>query len=121
MLASVTSRAPAHSFIRRFQRILLRLSEPPPTIRFKAPGAVKQAESRSLAAVRDEFLGWQDRLAERLREADGLDLRKARHRSPMPGWRWTLGTFFAITLAHERRHIWRREESLRKEPAFPKA
>jgi hypothetical protein len=102
------------------QRIFLRLSEPPPRIRFKAPRAVKQAETRPLAAVRDEFLEWQDRLGERMRQADGLDLRRARHRSPMPGWRWTLGTFFAITLAHERRHIWQARE-VRKEPAFPKA
>jgi hypothetical protein len=101
------------------QRIFLRLNEPPPKIKFKAPGKVKQTQARPLAPVRDEFMAWQDRLGERIQQADGLDLRRARSGSPMPGWRWTLGTFFAISLAHERRHIWQARE-VRKEPAFPK-
>ena len=102
------------------QRIFLHLSEPPPKLRFKAPGTVKQAQARPLTIVRDEFLSWQDRIGERIRQADGLDLRRARAGSPLPGWRWTLGTFFAVTLAHERRHIWQARE-IRKEAAFPPA
>jgi hypothetical protein len=70
--------------------------------------------------VHRDFLTWQDRLGERIQQADGLDLQKARHRSPMPMpmWQWSLGTFLAITLAHERRHIWQAREVI-KSPGFP--
>jgi len=100
------------------QRIFLRLSEPPPRIRFKAPGAVKPKLTRPLAAVRSDFMTWQDRLDERIRQADGLDLQRARHRSPMPLWQWSLGTFLAVALAHERRHIWQARE-VRNASGFP--
>jgi hypothetical protein len=100
------------------QRIFLRLSEPPPKIRFKAPGAVKPKHVRPLAAVRGDFITWQDRLDERIRQADGLDLRRARHRAPMAFWRWSLGTFLAVALAHERRHIWQARQ-VRNAAGFP--
>ena len=101
-----------------FQRLFVRLSEPPPALRFKAPGAVKPTQTRPLSVVRSDFLRWQDSLGARIRQADGLDLKRARHRSPMPLWRWSLGTFLAVTLAHERRHIWQARE-VRKTPGFP--
>ena len=67
----------------------------------------------------DGFLRWQDVLAERIRAADGLDLRRARRRSPiLPLFTWSLGTMFALTLAHERRHIWQARQ-VRNEKAFP--
>ena len=100
------------------QRWFLTVSEPPPKLRFKAPGKVKQKAPRPLSDVRQEFLDWQDRLAERIRLADGLDLRRASHSSPLPLWRWTLGTYFAVCLAHERRHIWQARQ-VRIEPGFP--
>lgn len=102
------------------QRIFLRLSEPPPKLRFKAPRAVKPQQTRPLAAVRGDFMMWQDRLGERIRQADGFDLQRARHGSPMPFWRWSLGTFLAVTLAHERRHIWQARE-VRNAAGFPQA
>jgi hypothetical protein len=69
--------------------------------------------------VRQEFLDWQDRLAERIRLADGLDLRLASHASPLPLWQWTLGTYIAVCLAHERRHIWQARQ-VRNERGFPR-
>jgi hypothetical protein len=36
----------------------------------------------------------------------------------MPLWTWSLGTFIAVMLAHERRHIWQARE-VRKATAFP--
>ena len=100
------------------QRIFLRLSEPPPKIRFKAPGAFKPRQIRPLEDVRTEFMMWQDRFGERIRNADGLDLQRARHRSLMPVWKWSLGTFLAVALAHERRHIWQARE-VASAPGFP--
>jgi hypothetical protein len=102
------------------QRIFLRLSEPPPKIRFKAPAAVKPKQTRPLTTVRNDFMTWQDRLGDRIRQADGLDLRRARHPSPMPLWQWSLGTFLAVMLAHERRHVWQARE-VRKTSGFPRS
>jgi hypothetical protein len=100
------------------QRIFLRMSEPPLKLRLRAPGVVKPQLARPLAAVRSDFMAWQDRLDERIRQADGLDLQRARYRSPMPLWQWSLGTFLAVSLAHERRHIWQARE-VRNATGFP--
>jgi hypothetical protein len=101
-----------------FERIFLRLSEPPPRIRFRAPGAFRPAAARSPDDVGREFMDWQEKLGERLAHADGLDLRRARHRSPAIGiFRWSLGTMFAVMLAHQRRHIWQARQVL-NQPGF---
>ena len=102
------------------QRMFLRLSEPPPHVRFKAPPLVRPASQRPLDAVRREFMEWQDRLGQRLRQADGLDLFRARQASPLRIWRWSLGTYIAVMLAHERRHIWQARQ-VRNERGFPAA
>jgi hypothetical protein len=69
----------------------------------------------------DGFAQWQDRLEERVRAADGLDLRRARQRSPVfPLVKWSLGTMLALVLAHERRHIWQARQ-VRNERQFPKS
>jgi hypothetical protein len=101
-----------------FQRLFLRISEPPPRIRFKAPRLVQPAADRPVDVVRREFMEWQDRLGERLLQADGLDLCRARHPSALRLWRWSLGTFFSVMLAHERRHIWQARQ-VRTDPRFP--
>ena len=89
------------------ERLVLRSTEPPPGMRFMAPRVLVPASGRPMAVVLGEFMDWQDRLDERLRLADGLDLRRARARSPaFPLFVWSLGSLFAITLAHERRHLW---------------
>jgi hypothetical protein len=90
-----------------FERICLRANEPPPRLRMRAPRVLVPAPDKPMAAVLTEFTEWQERLGERIRLADGLDLRRARGRSPaFPLITWSLGSMFAITLAHERRHLW---------------
>ena len=60
-----------------------------------------------MAEIVAEFMDWQDKFGDTIRLADGLDLRRARGRSPaFPLVKWSLGSQFAITLAHERRHLW---------------
>jgi hypothetical protein len=104
-----------------FERLFLRFSEPPPKIRFRAPASFRPAANKPTEGVRREFMDWQEKLAERLRDADGLDLRRARQRSPAIGvFRWSLGTIFAVMLAHERRHIWQARR-VRNQPGFPAA
>jgi DinB family protein len=90
-----------------FERLFLRSTEPPPGLRFPAPRVLRPAPGKPMAAILSEFTEWQARLDERLRQADGLDLKRARARSPaFPLFAWSLGSLFAITLAHERRHLW---------------
>lgn len=100
------------------ERLFLRLSEPPPRVRFRAPRVVTPAPDQALDLVRGEFLDWQNWLADRLGRADGLDLRRARHRAPTGPLRWSLGTYFAVMLAHERRHIWQARQ-VRNDSGFP--
>jgi DinB family protein len=90
-----------------FERLFLRLTEPPPGLRFPAPRVFLPAPGKPMTVILSEFMDWQNRLDERLRQADGLDLRRARSRSPaFPLFAWSLGALFAITLSHERRHLW---------------
>jgi hypothetical protein len=102
-----------------FERLFLRMSEPPPKVRFRAPAAFRPAAASAPDGVRREFTEWQEKLGERLVQADGLDLRRARHRSPAIGiFHWSLGTMFAVMLAHQRRHIWQARQVL-TQPGFP--
>jgi hypothetical protein len=104
-----------------FERLFIASNEPPPKRRFRAFKRFRPAAGKPVAAVMDEFLQWQDRLGERVRQADGLDLRRARRRSPiLPLLTWSLGTMFALTLAHERRHIWQARQ-IRNASGFPSA
>jgi len=101
-----------------FERWCVRTNDAPARRRFKAPRPVRPAASRPVDAVRAEFLRWQDELDKRLRDADGLDLHRAKQQSPIPLVKWSLGTYFQLMLAHERRHIWQARE-VRQHPSFP--
>ena len=103
------------------ERIVLRLTEPPPRLRTRAPKALQPTDdpSRSASRVMREFMEWQAAIDERIRRADGLDLKRMRERSPaLPLVKWSLGTMLAITLAHERRHLWQARE-VRNDKRFP--
>lgn len=90
-----------------FERLFLRATEPPPRLRMPAPKVLRPAPDKRMEAIVSEFMEWQDRLGARIRQADGLDLRRARGRSPaFPLLAWSLGSLIAVTLAHERRHLW---------------
>jgi hypothetical protein len=53
------------------------------------------------------FRAYQVQYVDRLRQANGLDLTRARVRSPILRWlKLPLGTAFAFTTSHERRHLW---------------
>jgi len=96
----------AHSL---FERLFIRSMEPPPGFRFRAPKplAPAAAPSQPMADIVREFMGWQDQLSDRIRRSDGIDLQRTRVQSPAsPLVAWSLGGMFALTLAHERRHLW---------------
>jgi len=90
-----------------FERLFLASNEPPPRLRMKAPKLIVPAPAKPMAEIVAEFMDWQEQLGERIRRADGLDLRRARGKSPLLSvLSLSLGAMFAITLAHERRHLW---------------
>ena len=101
-----------------FERWCVKTNDAPPRMRFKAPKRVQPAPNKPIDTVRAEFLRWQDELGRRLRDADGLDLRRAKHKSPIPLVKWSLGAYFQLMLSHERRHIWQARQ-VRQNPAFP--
>lgn len=101
------------------QRSFVRLMEPPPAIRVRTPGSFTPVYGATPDAVINDFLGWQDQFLTRLQQADGLDLRRVRARSPVLPWlRYGLGIAFAAYLAHERRHIWQARQ-VRSNGGFP--
>lgn len=82
------------------ERIVLRFTEPPPRIRTPAPKSLRpQAEpNKPAATVIREFQDFQAAIDERILRADGLDLKRARERSPaLPIIKWSLGTLLAIS------------------------
>ena len=87
----------------------------------KALQGVKEhqpAPTLSIEQVRSELVRWQDELARRLRDADGLDLRRAKEVFPVWPFKWSLGAFFQMMLAHQRRHTFQARQ-VRQNPAFP--
>ena len=98
---------------------IVRLSEPPPKGRVKAPKVFRPQAGRPLDSVVPKFMELQDRLLERLRPANGLDLWRTKIRSPaMALLRLSLGETFALLTGHERRHLWQAEQ-VKGDPGFP--
>ena len=92
-----------------FSRWMIASMEPPPKRRMKTFNIFVPAppDAQPLAALLPEFLKVRDQLAERVRQADGLDLGRNRVVSPVtPLLRLPLGAEFAFLLAHDRRHLW---------------
>jgi hypothetical protein len=66
------------------------------------------------------FRAYQVQYIDRLRQANGLDLARARVRSPVSKWIvMPLGTGFAAMTAHERRHLWQAGRIV-DAPGFPR-
>jgi hypothetical protein len=65
------------------------------------------------------FRAYQVQYIDRLRQANGLDLGRARVRTPVATWlRMSLGSGFALLAAHERRHLWQARR-ITQMPGFP--
>ena len=87
-------------------RLMVYLNQPPPRLRASAPKAFQPEPGRSRHNVMAAFRAYQVQYVDRLRQANGLDLARARVASPALRWvRMPLGSAFAMTLAHERRHL----------------
>lgn len=103
-----------------FSRWMIRSMEPPPKRRMKTfPSfAVPAGGTHSPDVVLSEFLTVRDQLAERVRQADGLDLRGIKAVSPVNRLlRLPLGAYFQFVIAHDRRHVWQAQQ-VRHAPGF---
>jgi hypothetical protein len=103
----------------------VRQMEPPPRRRFKAPAVFRPspqtAPPRKRTDIEAAFRGYQVQFVDRLRQAQGVDLGKARVPSPAAKWlRFPLGSAFALMAAHERRHLWQARQ-LQIRPDWPRA
>jgi hypothetical protein len=89
--------------------------EPPPRVRLKAPAILHPVPERPRQEIMAAFRAYQVQYTDRLRQANGIDLARARVRSPSPYWvPVPLGSAFALTAAHERRHLWQARQVIAK-------
>ena len=88
-------------------RFVVRSMEPPARVRLRAPKTFHPPPSRSRHEIMAAFRAYQVQFIDRLRQANGLDLARAKVSSPASKWiRLPLGSGFALMTAHERRHLW---------------
>jgi DinB family protein len=100
-------------------RMFLRILEPPPRFRTKTPSAFRPPSGRTRHEIMAAFRAYQVQYVDRLRQANGLDLARARVRSPVASWMvFPLGCGFAAMTAHERRHLWQARQ-VTHAPGFP--
>jgi hypothetical protein len=101
-------------------RMFVRMLEPPPRFRVKTPAAFQPPPSRTRHEIMAAFRAYQVQYVDRLRQTNGLDLARARVRSPVASWLvFPLGCGFAAMAAHERRHLWQ-ARSVMEAPGFPR-
>ena len=102
-------------------RTLVRTVAPPPRFRVRAPKEFQPAPSRGKQETLAAFRAYQVQFIDRLRQANGLDLARARVQSPAASFlRIPLGSGFSLMVAHERRHMYQAHHVTR-DPAFPTA
>jgi len=100
-------------------RLFVRLNEPPVRLRVKAPQRVHPGPERPRREIIAAFRAYQVQYIDRLRQANGLDLARARVRSPVGKWiPIPLGSGFGLMAAHERRHLWQARR-VTEAPGFP--
>jgi hypothetical protein len=76
-------------------------------LRLEAPDEVRPATTgRTRREILAAFRAYQLQYIDRLRQANGVDLARARVRMPAASWlRIPLGSGFALMVAHTRRHL----------------
>lgn len=87
-------------------RLHVYFAQPSTRIRARAAARLLPAPGRPRSEIMAAFRAYQVQYIDRLRQANGLDLARARVASPAIAWlRIPLGSAFALTIAHERRHL----------------
>jgi hypothetical protein len=87
-------------------RLSVRFGDTPALMRLKAAHDVQPGAGRTRREILAAFHAYQVQYTDRLRQANGIDLARARVRVPSSSWiRIPLGSGFALLLAHSRRHL----------------
>ena len=101
-------------------RLSVYFVSPSARLRVKAPGQFLPAPDRPKHEVLAAFRAYQVQYVDRLRQANGLDLARARASSPVARWlRIPLGSSFAMMVAHEHRHLAQARRVI-ESPGFPR-
>lgn len=107
----------SYNVIGRFATALM---EPPARVNVKAPKLFHPPATRPRQEIMAAFRAYQVQFIDRLRAANGIDLARAKVSSPSSPWlRFSLGSGFALMLAHERRHLWQARNVTRRSE-FPR-
>ena len=87
-------------------KMMVYFAQPTRGLRTRAPLVFRPTPGRSRHDIMAAFGAYQIQYIDRLHQANGLDLARARVTSPVMRWvRMPLGSSFAAMLAHERRHL----------------
>jgi DinB superfamily len=87
-----------------FGRLSVRFIDAP--LRLKAPEDVLPGTGRTRREILNAFRAYQVQYIDRLRQANGVDLARARVRMPVSSWlRIPLGSGFELMIVHSRRHL----------------
>jgi hypothetical protein len=90
-------------------------------LRLKASDGIQPIEGRTRREILAAFRAYQVQYIDRLRQANGIDLARARVRMPTTSWlRIPLGSGFALTVGHARRHLAQAKKVIEAED-FPTA
>lgn len=85
----------------------VRSMEPPPRMRVRTFRTLEPTRNRSGMDILREFVATQNGLIAALKTASGVDLGRAKFRSPFVRvLRLSVGQGFGALLAHNRRHLW---------------
>ncbi|MGH9851772.1 MAG: DinB family protein [Blastocatellia bacterium] len=99
--------------------LLIHLMEPPARMRFKASRRLRPPADIPMTQVLSQFMAFQNRLLDLIRDANGVDLSRPKIQSPGNKLiRLTLVQGFGLTTAHERRHLWQARQ-VKDDPGFP--
>jgi hypothetical protein len=100
-------------------RLFVYVMEPPPRFKVTSPSSFAPGATRRRHDIMAAFRAYQVQFIDRLRQANGLDLSRARVKSPTSRWvRLPLGSAFALMGSHERRHLWQ-ARNVTSTPGFP--
>ena len=90
-----------------WQRIVLKVLEPPYSVKTKTTRAFMPYTRRSINETTSHFWDMHRELVRRIEVSAPANARRARVQSPFVPWIWyPLGFSFDLALTHERRHLW---------------
>jgi hypothetical protein len=96
-----------------FGNWFVRGMEPPPRMRVRTFRTLEPSRNRSGSEILREFIATQNGLIAALKTASGVDLGRAKFRSPFVRiLRLSVGQGFGAVLAHNRRHLWHTRQIL---------